>query len=194
MIKKFVDKLVKFVHYGIIGRVLDFLYMRQENGMPEKAGISSPWVIYANKLAALFDKDDEVAVDFDNEEKKVTVYVDNTVKADAIGQILPTEVQFGNVTVTIVVVPANSDVSEQQLFRQAFESNPVFSGVLVGTTPMGGEVAFALFEPEVVQFFSDDIQSPYGLTTTTYESLARDVFGSKAGIGISSSVVGEPLA
>ena len=142
--------------------------------MADNVGVISPWALYAAKMEALFELDEEVIVTYDNEERKVLLLVDNPAKADALSKIVPEAVEFGDEKLAIAVVPANDELSQAQVIRQAFEGNPVLADVLE-VEALGGINTFALFEPDVTQFRSDDIQSPWGVSTMTYEQLARDV-------------------
>ena len=49
-------------------------------------------------------------------------------------------------------------------------------------------MSFALFAPECVQIECDNAASPYGLLTTTYEAVARDVL-SVEGVMIASEML-----
>ena len=74
-----------------------------------KLGLSSPWVNFYRELEALFAKDPEVKVVYDEEKNDVKLYVDNLAKADALAQLLPVERTFGNITITVTVIPANKE-------------------------------------------------------------------------------------
>lgn len=138
--------------------------------------LSAPWVIYAHKVEAMFERDPEVNVTFDAEACVLKVFVDNQRKADALARILPTSVTFGNVTLAIQVIPANDDVSRIELFQRAFEGNDAFGFIDTVVDPHGFEQNVMLLKPEVVQFFDDDISSVFGLYTGTYEQVVKDVF------------------
>ena len=138
--------------------------------MPEVT-LSSPWVIYARETKALFEYDDEVEVVYDDE-PALRLLVSNPTKADAIAKIMPMEMTFGGVTMPVSVIPANDEVTTDQTIRTAFEGNPAFTGTLVDDVRGN---TYAVFEPEVAQFYSDDISSPFGAATMTYEQLAKAV-------------------
>ena len=57
--------------------------------MPNKVGLSTPWVTYARKVNALFEEDPEVLVDYENDGPTLILYVENAAKADALEQLLP---------------------------------------------------------------------------------------------------------
>jgi hypothetical protein len=138
--------------------------------------LSPPWEIHTRKVRELFREDEAVdAVVYDPDEQTIKVFVQGNDKAESLQRIIRDRLAFGNVNVTVTVIPSNKEPDETEDYRRAFESNPLFTGVLRGETPSGDEVGFAVFEPEVAQFFSDDISSPFGLTTMTVEQLAKDV-------------------
>lgn len=156
--------------------------------MPE-LNLSSPWFIWASELNELFLYDSEVTCSYDNDVPSVTLRVDNPTKADAIAKILPTEKEFGNVILAVNVLPCNDESTTEQLFRTAFDDNPAFAGILVGSMPDGSEVTYAAFAPEVAQFRNDDISSAYGVATMTYEQIARDVIGEDDGVFVCSALL-----
>lgn len=158
---------------------------RKETLMEATTGIASPWAVYAGRVAALFAGDKDVKVAYDNETPKVTLFVEGEDKADAIRSLMPQDRWYGNVTLEIEVVPSNEEPSEADLFRMAFAGNPVFRGVVEGFGP-AGDIAYALFAPEVVQMREDDISEYGGLTTLTAAGLAASVLAQK-GVRISSA-------
>lgn len=162
-----------------------------ENGVrmeESKLGLSAPWDTWAKKAHALFEQDDEVAIEYDGDAPSVTLLVDNPTKADALARLLPESVEFGNVTLGITVVPANDEQSAEQAFRAAFDGNPALAGTDVEALPDGTPVTFALFAPECAQWFADDLTNPYGLQTMTYEQVAKDVL-KPSDVRITSDVV-----
>lgn len=143
--------------------------------MSNKVGLSTPWVTYARKVNALFEEDPEVLVDYDIEGPTLTIYVENAAKADALEQLLPATKEFGNVTLNIKVVPANSQ-TKVSLFRNAFAGNPIINKIETVEIAPGSPVNYVIFAREVVSFFNDDLGDYFGAESTLYENLARDVF------------------
>ena len=158
--------------------------------MTDEVAMKSPWAEYVTLVKALFDRDDDVIIDYDNEEATLTLYVDDAIKADALMEmqtrgIFPAERQYGNVTLRVNVIPANDEVTETDLYAAAFNGNPVFDGI--GCIEQTGLVLdYALFAPVAVQYYSDDLSEYGGVTTTTYADVAKRVFDAK-GVRISSS-------
>lgn len=139
------------------------------------SGLSAPWAIYAAEAEALFECDEEVVVEYDDEGRRLMLRVANAVKADALARLLPAERVFGNVTLTVAVVPASDGATDEQVWRWAFDGNPAFAGVVTDAMPDGSPITFAVFEPECAQWLADDTSSPFGVQTRTYEQVARDV-------------------
>ncbi len=140
---------------------------------------SAPWVTYYRKVDALFKKDDEVLVVFDEENLVLKLYVDDQTKAEALGVLLPVEKVFGNVTLSIEVIPPNIkstkiNIEPLDIASNAFrDNNAVYmvrdvSGIL--------NIVYVIFRKAVVQFFDDNLGDINGNCSTLYEMIARDVF------------------
>jgi len=138
--------------------------------------LSPPWLNYVNEIKALFGRDPEISILYDDNANEVKLYVEGGDKANALAIILPPEKHFGNVTLKITVVPANDgEPTSADLVAAAFRDNPVLDDVCVVQTPFG-EMSFAVFAKEVVQYYNDDLTDINGLKSTLYEDIARDVF------------------
>lgn len=148
----------------------------------ENTSISSPWVLYYRKLAALFREDPQIQVNFDEEKNIIKLYVDNADKAYALTDLLPREKRFGNVTVIVQVIPANLRAeSAASLVRRAFDGNRAFS--CVKEDRKGAyNLSYAVFKPRVVQYRSDDLGDINGLTSTLYQDIAKEILEDAQGI------------
>jgi hypothetical protein len=144
-----------------------------------KVGLSSPWCIYADEVKALFGKDPEIKVEYDNDVPEVKLYVDNEEKAEALTQLLPTQKVFGNVVLKVTVVPANMKASNSKLdlFNIAFKGNPAFAYTASVEQFLGLTSNFVVFAKEVVQYYNDDLSDIHGNCSTLYQEIAKDVFG-----------------
>lgn len=143
--------------------------------------LSSPWVQYATKVSKLFERDPNVAVEFDNEAMELKLLVEGQTKASAIDDLLPDEVEFGNVTLKVIVIPANSENPRIDLVRKAFEGNPIVEGIhTVADIPLLEGNSYVVFKPEVVQFFVDDLGEYDGVTSTLYENIAEEIMDLRA--------------
>lgn len=160
--------------------------------------LQSPWVSYARKINALFEKDPEVAVDWNDATMELKLYVDSQEKAEALDKLLKHEIEFGNVKMTVTVIPANIvDRTMMNLFETAFKGNPAVS-YTKSIDAMGFSSGYIVFKPEVVQYFNDDLTDINGLASTLYEDLANDVFEEHAGVNFCTDIVnqaflGKPL-
>jgi hypothetical protein len=144
--------------------------------------MQAPWVVYAKKVKALFEYDSDIIVSepielADEGAYNLEVRVSGDDKAESIAKVLPEDVEFGNIALHIMVIPDNDGkLTMLDHIRRAFAGNPALVDVMeVPVVPGGPSMAFALFAPEVVQIECDNAASPYGIVTTTYEDVARDV-------------------
>ena len=96
--------------------------------------MAPPWIQYVNKITALFGRDPEVLIDYDNDEVELKLRVTNPRKADALIQLLPPTREFGGVQLKITVIPANLKSTEASLFKDAFYGNPAVSDFVTKST------------------------------------------------------------
>lgn len=143
----------------------------------EDFDMRAPWIVWARKLDALFARDDDVTVVYENDGPIVKVYVRGADKAESMSELLPCEMTFDDVSVPVEVIPANDgELTVVDHLRRVFAGNPAFVDVITESiVPGGPSMTFALFAPAVVQIECDNIGSPWGLMTTTYENIAKDV-------------------
>ena len=145
--------------------------------MLDNLKLSTPWVTFAHKITALFAEDPDISVIYDNNEKEVKLFVDNSAKADALNTLLPGKKEFGNVTLKITVIPSNEDDSFAALFRTAFAGNPIIDRIETVPFTENAPIDYVIFARKIVSFFNDDLSDFFGAESTLYEDLARDVFG-----------------
>ncbi len=152
----------------------------------EKLGLSAPWTTYYKQIKALFAEDKDIKVIFDQDACAIKLFVEDAEKADALSKLLPVERSFGNVTVKVMVIPANAALTESRasLVEKAFKGNPavstIFSGPFEGI--IGNPIYYVAFVPKVVQFFNDDLGDLHGNCSTLYQELAKEVIGQEGGI------------
>ena len=147
-----------------------------------KVGLSSPWVEYYKELTALFGDDPEIDINYDEDDIVVRMYVDGQEKAEALNQLLPNSVSFGNVSLTISVIPANKEIRKIDLLKKAFAGNPAFVSATSVEVVSGNPIHYFAFKPEVVQYFDDNLHDLHGNRSTLYEQLAREVIGESDGV------------
>ena len=85
-----------------------------------KTAVASPWITYARRVHKLFELDPEVKVSYDNEGPELKLYVESQEKAEALEEVMPNEVEFGNVTMAVTVVPAN--IAEESPYKKLLKA------------------------------------------------------------------------
>ena len=153
-----------------------------------KLKLSPPWDTYYDELNVMFKNDPSVHVVMDDDEYTVKLYVENPEKADALHELLQEEVQFGNVTLKVTVVPANTQNESrfthnknhpkymELIFRAAFDGNSALYDVVTVQGVFGFSACYVIFNKEVVQYYNDNMSDINGLCSTLYENIARDIF------------------
>ena len=79
-----------------------------------------PWIEYKNKVVALFGKDPQIKIEYNDDAKELKMFVNSARKAEAIGKLLPGGITFGNVTMDIKVIPANSEETIHDIMDSCF--------------------------------------------------------------------------
>lgn len=152
----------------------------------KKLGIYAPWVIYSKKIEVLFEKDPDVTVKYDNDTHTISLYVENSKKANALSRLLPSAKVFGSVVLAIDVIPANNDNWQARYFRDAFEGNEAFSHLTeiteIPDVMISNPIAYCVFKKEVVQYGADDLSSENGVASTLYQDIAKEIFGETEGV------------
>ena len=171
--------------------------------------LSAPWFEYYRELVALFKGDPDVSVIFDSEEMKISVYVNDSKKADALGKIVKNHVEFGNVAVDISVIPADEKLplkhgwgwhsrrqafnDESDVYVAALGTNPAVTSFEYAYGPGGVKLTYIVFRPEVIQFFNDDTSSYYGLKSMLYEDIAKNVLNEEVGVFFCTDIANEEM-
>ena len=139
-----------------------------------EATLKSPWVRYVGRVEALFAGDPDVQVQYDEEASVLKIMVSGSDKAEAIQWLMPAMKTFGNVQLTVEVIPSDGEWTEEEAFRKAFSGNVAFVDVAEGYGP-AQDISYALFMPEVVQLAEDNASQFDGVTTITFADLAKSV-------------------
>ena len=121
--------------------------------------ILPPWTITIRKFEALFDGDPQIACNcnFNGANPSIVLACNNGDKVAALQQILPTEINFGNITMTVAVdgVPSNKAfTSKVELFDTA------------------------------LQFAADNLNDCHGIISTLYETIADELLTGPATEGV----------
>ena len=160
--------------------------------MSETIKLSPPWVIFYRELVAMFGEDPDIRIEYDVDENEVKLFVNGTEKADALTQLLPVEKEFGNVVLTITVIPANNTMKKIDVYRKAFEGNPVYSYAASVEGIMTNSVNYVIFKNQVCQYWADNLGDINGNKSDLYENIARDIFEDKEGIFFSTDLPTNP--
>lgn len=148
--------------------------------------ISPPWVIAIRKFSELFDGDPQIAIncDFSSKNPYLTISCNNGDKVTALQQILPTELEFGNVKLPIVIDGIPSDIAfknKVDLFNTAFKGNPAYAyAVAPGDEVWWISATYVVFKNHVVQFFADNLSDCHGLISCLYQDLAQELLTGSA--------------
>ena len=153
--------------------------------------LAPPWVIFANEVAQMFKYDSEVHVVYNETDDSLKIYVDDPEKAVALTSLLPTEKSFGNVIMTVSVIPANKNnikanlkdyVTPAYLFETAFKGNGALAFVKVIQGIFPNDLTYVVFRNRVVQYFNDDLGDIYGQCSTLYQEIAKNIFVKQEGV------------
>ena len=149
----------------------------------ENIKMVSPWIGYYKEIESLFQEDSTVKVKYDDSKNTIKLYVEDEEKADALAQLLPNRKVFGNITVNIDVIPANKvETPKIDLFRKAFEGNGAVAFIETVDNVSSNAFHFVVFQPEIVQYYNDDLSDINGLRSTLYQDIAKEIFGEREGI------------
>lgn len=143
--------------------------------MSNDVNITPPWFTYQKELKEFFAYDPEVEVGELVEDETtngyyITINARTAKKALALRDVLRKNMCLGNVVVTINVTSDEVD----DIIATAFEGNGIIRKITTEGIP-GGMARYIQLEPEIVQFFNDDISSPAGRSTFLAESIAKDI-------------------
>lgn len=153
--------------------------------------LSPPWNTYRNQLAALFAQDPQITVSEirEVEGQKANYNIDVEVKSHekfvALDRVLPQMISFGNVFVSVTLYDEENrteGLPAVEIFRTIFKGNPIVRDVKEAVDLTGKHYGFVRFEPEVIQFFNDDLTDFNGNWSGLAEDIAKDVFNVNSSI------------
>ena len=167
-----------------------------------KLKLSPPWAIFYQQIKALFEKDPEIKIVYDEDEQIISLWVDNANKADALSRLLPTEKSFGAVTVKITVIPSNKESvvtslcdrysdNIPTLYLRAFAKNPIIDYMKTISGVFTNNLTYIVFKKEVVQYYNDSLSDIHGVCSTLYETIAKDVFPEQEGIFFCTNITAD---
>ena len=161
-----------------------------------KVNLIAPWDEYYEELNAFFAEDPEVTILYNEEEKNIKVLVQDTIKAEALTHLLKDEIKFGEVKLTVTVVPANEVIkgvkklvtnignneNYGEMFERALVNNGVFAFTYTIDNVMDFNAVYVVFKKKVIQYYNDNLGDLNGMKSTLAENIARDIFAVRNGV------------
>ena len=101
--------------------------------------------------------------------------------------VLPTEKEFGAITVQINVIPANATFKKAKsvrgsLYEDLFRDNPIVDDIVTIEGVMTNPITYVIFKKEVVQYYNDSLSDAHGMCSTLYQDIANRVLDAGEGI------------
>ncbi len=149
--------------------------------------LSPPWVTYFNEIKYSIGQDPSVTVGPlipAGSQYLALVNVSDNEKAVALATLLVPSVEFGNITLDIIVVNNEQETVSPipcplrsfqiaNLVETALSGNPYFEQVVVKPqSPGAPNAVYPVFSPEVIQFYNDDLSN----LCNTFTGVASSVF------------------
>ena len=144
--------------------------------------LTAKWIQYVVFLKIMFEREGTKIL-YNDEAKKVDIYVEDVAMAYAFSALLPPEKTFGNITLTINVIPANAGPDSVELFKIIFKDNPLVNDIIT-IQPEGTNNPFTyiLFDESIVEYWNDNLGNPHGLSFALYQDIAEEIFDSHDGV------------
>lgn len=172
-------------------------HVKNEELIPYRLQLSPPWTTYWREIQGLFLNDPQITVkELEKAEDgySFNIYVDDQAKYEALAAILKPVKEFGNVKVTIQIIPADASLKAPEIapsvedylefFATAFKDTGRVVGTQIVTTPTGTKIGYVITDAGIYQFFNDDLTTLYGWKTMTIEDMFRDVFSYDLGSSV----------
>lgn len=163
--------------------------------------LEAPWYTWQKKVKALFERDPEIIVGeiVEPGDGKANYLFDievrNHEKFLALDRVFPKCVQFGNVTLAVNLYDEENSAGTADvaaLYETIFRGNPIVKDVRLSMDHTGSQHGFVRFQPEVIQFFDDDLYDYNGNWSGLAQDIAREVFRDETrGIHFCTAPVGE---
>ena len=151
--------------------------------------MSAPWVVFYRQIEAMFKNDPEVHVVYSDDTNNIKLYVENTDKATALDRLLVKERTFGNITITVTVIPPNdehfNDMSDwlmADIFDTAFNHNGAYNFCQTLEGIFSINMTYVVFNKEVVQYYTDNLSDYFGQCSTLYQYIAEEIFNKFEGV------------
>lgn len=148
--------------------------------------LSPPWCTYASMVKVLFEPDPEILVgeiykleDEDSCDYAFNIEVANTEKFLALNRVMSSVVCFGNVSLKVVILDrTDADANPYEvLFHTLFNGNSHLKDIQCVKDPAGVVHNYIRFQPEVLQFYNDDLTDYNGNKSCLAADIAYELFG-----------------
>lgn len=186
---------------GILLKLKSLFKNKKEDNNMLNLKLEAPWYTYQKKVKALFARDPQITVGeiVEPEDGSVNFLFDIEVRDHekflALDCVFPKTVQFGNVTLGICLYDEENNggtVDALSLYETIFRGNPIVKDIRLGTDHTGTAHGFIRFQPEVIQFFDDDLYDYNGNWSGLAQDIAREVFkDEKRGIHFCTAALDE---
>lgn len=151
-----------------------------------RINLEAPWDTFQKKVKALFESDPDIDVldiceDTDSDAHYCfSIEVKKHEKFVALDRLLPRVRSFGNVKLRIYIydMENNEEDPTAELYRTLFNGNPILKDVVTKIDICGVAHDYVRFEPQVIQFFDDDLRDYEGNWSGLAQDIAREVFDS----------------
>lgn len=165
-------------------------FLASSGAFSAKHRLSPPWYLLQTQLRTVLEADPCVKVHSltgDAPEMHIKIRVCNEQKAVALAAFLTKRHEFSEqLAVNVNVYAANLGQVDAQLpnsleettklLSRALHGNKYFVKTGMGTSPMAQPVAYAVFKPVIVQYFSDDLSDWYQNTNEVAAKVFSDLF------------------
>ena len=150
-----------------------------------KLKLEAPWYTYQKKVKALFERDPSIRVGDIYQPKDSTanyvfdIEVKDHEKFLALDRVFPKMKRFGNISLCIILYDeenANGMDEGVSLYEAIFRGNPILKDIQSVVDQAGVQHGFVRFQPEVIQFFNDDLTDFNGNWSGLAQDIAREVF------------------
>ena len=161
----------------------------------EKVYVLSPWETYRKKLIALFEQDEDIFIDEIEECDDMDAVADYTLdikvyrpcKYLALDRVLKKTVKFGNETMVIKldnVLNSSNEDERIEVLKKVFEGNRIVKDFKDVVDQTGTHHSYVRFQPEVCQFYDDNLADYNGNWTGLAQDIAYEVFDLPYGAGL----------
>ena len=149
--------------------------------------LEAPWYTYQKKVKAKFDRDPDITVGeiYQKENGKdygFDVEVRNHEKYLALDRVLNRMKIFGNIALFITLYDEENTLEDEAItvYKTIFKGNPIVRKVDDVIDATGTHHGYVVFEPEIIQFYDDDLSDYHRNWSGLAQNIARELFDDAA--------------